>query len=195
MKTSLLYETYNPISRARRLDIIRYPIPFPKTVGCGTTTQPLDFPKVPPGTIIHTVNLKATGDLVTSGTPITPVSAEVVFLVNGQTVASKGISICTIYRCTAPFDFYTNIGAYVYFGERNDFAVEVRQSFSPVGCVTGVENLSAYVEIDYTGTPPGPPKPPPPEWWGYVKWGLLGLGVIAVGTTLIKVAPELMKKR
>jgi len=192
---SLLYETYAlPIRRTRRFAVVRYPIPWPSGVGCGKTLQKLDFPKIPEGTTINTVNFKATGDLVTSGSPLTPVSAEVVFRINGQTVASQGISICTIPRCTSPFDFYTNVGAYVYFGKTNEFEIEVRQSWSPFGCVTGVEGLSAYIEYEYTGEPPTPPKPPPPEWWGYVKWGMVGVGAIAVVGLVLPKAIEAIRK-
>jgi len=196
----ILYESYSPLqrklspSRVRAFGVIRYPLPFPITVGCGTTRKSLDFPKLPSGTIVQSVSLKATGDLVTSGTPLTPVSAEVVFLVNGQAVSSQGWYLCWRPRCTSPFDFYPNIGAYIYWDKTNDFEIEVRQSYSPVGCVTGVENISAYIEIEYTGTPPSQPKPPPPEWWGYVKWGMVGVGAIAVIGLVLPKAIEAIRK-
>jgi len=191
----LLYESYAlPIRRTRRFAVVRYPIPWPSGVSCGKTLQKLDFPQIPEGTTINAVNFKAVGDLVTSGTPLTPVSAEVVFRINGQAVASQGWVACIIPRCTSPFDFYRNVGAYVYFGKTNEFEIEVRQSWSPFGCVTGVEGLSAYIEYEYTGEPPTPPKPPPPEWWGYVKWGMVGVGAIAVVGLVLPKAIEAIRK-
>lgn len=193
----ILYETYaHPKRRTRRLAVVRYPIPWPATIGCGKNLQKLLLPKPSEGTIVHTVNFAATGDLVTSGSPLTPVTAEVVFLVNGHPVASQGWWLCLIPRCTAPFNLYTNIGAIVTFDKYNEFVAEVRQSWSPFGCVTGVENLSAFVEYEYTGEPPPEPKPPPPEWWGYVKWGMVGVGaIVGIGVVLPKVIESVRKPK
>lgn len=81
------------------------------------------------------------------------------------------------------------------FGKWNDFVVEVVQSWSPAGCVSGVENLSAYIEYEYTGEPPAPPKPKPAEWLGYLKWGLIGVGaIVTIGVVVPKVI-DLVRKR
>ena len=199
----ILYESYSPLqrklrypSRVRAFDVIRYPIPWPSSgIGCGTTTQRLDLPSTPAQTKITAVKFAASADIVTSGTPLTPVSAEVVFMVNGQNVGSQQIFVCTIPRCTVHFDIYIDVGAYVYFGKTNEFNIEVRQSWSPFGCVTGIENLAAYLEYEFTGAPPSQPTPPPPVWLGYVKWGLVGVGAIAVVGLVLPKAIEAIGKR
>jgi len=194
---AFLYETYTApatFRSVRGFDTVRYPIPWPSGLGCGKNLQKLMLPKLGAGTEILGVRFVAVGDLVTSGTPLTPVSAELVFILNGQPVGSKGISICIIPRCMAPFSINSNVQAYVYFGQYNEFTAEVRQSWSPFGCVTGVEGLSAYIEYEYTGEPPGPPTPPLPPCEKYLKWGLLGVGAIVITGAVIKTVPALMKK-
>jgi len=182
-----------PLRTVKRFALQRYDVPFPKNLTCGSYLQKMTISLPYNATKVHTANLKAIGTLVTSGAIIVGVSAEVIFYVNGQPVGSKGISNCSIPGCQAPFDIYTNIMGYIHDGD-NDFLVEVRQSWSPAGCVTGVNGLEVYIELDYTGEPPPPPKPTPPAYWGYVKWGLVGLGAIAVTYAAIRVIPELRKK-
>jgi hypothetical protein len=71
--------------------------------------------------------------------------------------------------------------------------IVVRKSW---GWPTGIEvqALSVYIDVDFEGEPPEVEiKPPPPEWYGYLKWGLIGVGAIA-GTFVVLKAIEVARK-
>lgn len=187
----ILYESLELEKPRRRgfQETKRYPIPWPSSMGCGSNVQTVKLHLPYNETKVHSVALVVAGELGTDGTPVTPVSCEVKFLVNGTPVASRGIWAST-WPHADPFNIDVDIMTHVFEGD-NELKIELTQSFHPLGCVSDVHNLSAFIELVYSG-----PEPPPPEfekeWWekllGYAKWGLAGalvIGSVYVGVKLI----------
>ena len=174
-----------------------YKIPFPETLHEGTNLASGNITWNPDVTTVRYARLRVSGDLVVGGaTPVTPVSGTAEFLVNGNWVGGVRVpeSGACIGECHTGFTREYDMSPYLINGE-NWVTVELRKSW---GWPTWIElrNFAAFIVIGYEGAEPGiEVKPPPPEWWPYVKWGLVGAGVIAVGAVLIRTVPELMKKK
>jgi len=187
---------YEEIFKTKKLSPARktYRIEFPEKIPEGTSKATGKITWDPARTTILGAYLEVTGVIHLWGaTILTPVRGAIEAFVNGVSLDGYISDICT-WECEYPFSFWKDCTPYIYNGE-NIIELKVYKSF---GFPTGVEvkNMSVFMHLDYEGTEPGIEiKPPPPEWWKYVKWGMLGVGVIAIGATLIRVAPELMKKR
>ena len=194
----ILYET---VMYPKRFSTVRlspqvtrktYSIPFASTlpegstVAKGTITWDVKYTKV------VAAYIRVAGDLVVGGGSIfIPVRGRVSFIVNGAVDGETLGDIC-IGECHKSFSLDHDITSIVQNGE-NTVTCEVAKSW---GWPTWVEcrNFSCYIVIDFEGKPPDVDiKPPPPEWWPYVKWGFVGVGVIAGVFATIKIV-EIARK-
>jgi hypothetical protein len=194
----LLYET---VMQTKRFSTVRlspqitrktYAIPFPSTLPEGSTVGKGTITWDPKYTKVVVAYLRVAGDLVVGGgTIITPVRGRVSFIVNGAVDGEVLGDIC-IGECHKGFSFDYDITYIVQNGE-NTVSCEVAKSWGWPTWVQ-VRNFSCAIVIDFEGTPPEVNiKPPPPEWWGYVKWGAIGVGAIA-GAFIVLKAIEVTRK-
>jgi hypothetical protein len=137
--------------------------------------------------------LRATGVINLGGaTPLTPVRGSVSFIFNGYVDGERMTDICTIGGCSTPFSIDVDVTPYVVNGE-NEVKITVRKSWGWPTSIS-VTALSVYIDAEYSGQDPTVEiKPPPPEWYGYLKWGLIGAGAIA-GTFIALKAIEVARK-
>jgi len=108
-------------------------------------------------------------------------AAEVRIYVNDNIVSSAGWQAYEGCQTKGQFQG-TNIGAYIKNGA-NKFTIELVGSWSPE--VSGVDNITGFLVVQFQGKEPTV-KPPPPgslpgeEWMNYLKWGAIAAGFIAV---------------
>jgi len=107
------------------------------------------------------------------GWPAFPRSVEARLYVNDFLVGTRGWPGYWAACATQTID--ANVGAYFISG-RNRFRLEVVGSWGPLAA--GIDGISGDLELQFLGKEPTV-KPPPPEWFEYVKWPLVGLGVVA----------------
>lgn len=187
----LLYESYAPKRQKKRFQIQtkRYPIPWPNKVACGSAVEVVKLHLPSNETTVHRIGLIVEGEFHADGSPITPISCEIVFYVNGTPVISKAYPRIW-FPVTHAILEERDVTGFVHEGE-NDFEIEARQSWDIRGCVSDVHNLSGYIELEYSG-----PEPPPPEfeeeWWEkalrYGTYGMIAalvIGGVYVGSKLI----------
>lgn len=196
----ILYEqtfqpAYKRLRKPRFFQATRktYRIEFPSTIGEGECIGRGTIKWNPAYTKILDAYLRATGITILGGaTPLTPVRGNVAFVVNAYVDGEQLTDICVIGSCQYPFSINYPITTLIQNGE-NEVKIIVRKSWGwPTGI--SVTGLSVYIDVDFEGEPPEVEiKPPPPEWWGYVKWGMIGVGAIA-GTFAVLKAIEIARK-
>ena len=181
-------------AKLEEMVIKRYKIPFPPdlilggSVSSGMVEARLDVKWDERYTVLNQALLTATLHGRNDGWPFAPRSFEARLYVNDNLVAARGwMAEPTCGTKTVD----TNVGAYFLNG-RNRFKLELVASWGPLAC--GVDAITCDVELWYTGKEPKVTKPPP-EWfekiWPYLKWGLIGVGVVGA----VLVAVTLVKKR
>lgn len=185
------------VARSLQLEEKIYKIPFSETLHEGTNRASGKITWNPDITIVRYAKLRVAGDLVIGGCSIIfPASGTAEFLVNGNWVGGVRVprTLMCFAECHTGFTEEYDMSPYIRNGE-NWVTVEIRKSW---GWPTWIElrNFSAFIVLGYEGEEPKVDvKPPAPEWWPYVKWGLIGAGAIAIGAVVIRVVPEIMKKR
>jgi hypothetical protein len=195
IKMPLLYETVHQPKRLQNGEKV-YRIPFPDRVGEGTSRSSGKVTWDPQRTKITSAILSVSGDLVIGGCSIfIPGSGTAEFFFNGNWIFGVRVpeSFACIGECHAGFSKAYDILGSLVNGE-NYVSVEVRKSWGwPVWIE--LRNLSVYIDVYYEGAKPEIEiKPPPPEWWGYVKWGMIGVGAIAVVGLVLPKAIEAVRK-
>jgi len=195
----ILYET---VMQTKRFSTVRlspqitrktYAIPFPSTLPEGSTIGKGTITWDPKYTKVVAAYLRVAGDLVVGGANLLiPVRGRVSFIVNGAVDGEVLGDVC-IGECHKGFSFDYDITYMVQNGE-NTVTCEVAKSWGWPTWVQ-VRNFSCAIVIDFEGKPPDVDiKPPPPEWWGYVKWGMIGVGaIVCIGVVLPKII-ELARK-
>jgi len=170
-----------------------YAIPFPSTLPEGSTIGKGTITWDPKYTKVVAAYLRVAGDLVVGGANLLiPVRGRVSFIVNGAVDGEVLGDVC-IGECHKGFSFDHDITYIIQNGE-NIVTCEVAKSWGWPTWVQ-VRNFSCAIVIDFEGKPPDVDiKPPPPEWWGYVKWGMIGVGAIAVVGLVLPKAIEAIRK-
>jgi len=159
-----------------------YPLGFPSELGEGTWTKQVDISWNDAVTKVSDATLHVSAILgVGNATPLTPVRGAVSFIVNGYVDGEEMTDICVIGGCSRAVGFDYPILGWLQKGT-NEVKIIVRKSWGWPTFVT-LSSLTCNIGVDFTGTPPEI-KPTPPEWWGYIKWGMIGIGAI-VGVSVV----------
>lgn len=173
--------------------IKRYAVPFPTsmTLGLGETSKSVevsvDVKWDPEKTVLNQALLVASFHSFRGLFSIRAMDARL--YVNGQPAVARGWGG---YEggCITKGTEGTNIGGYLINGA-NNFRLELVGSWELE--TAGIDSIIVKFEAWFTGEEPTV-KPTEPEWLTYLKWGLVGVGILGAVYVGIRVYEARKKK-